>query len=82
MLGGFNRSEDDSKANSDGEQIGKGRYGKFGWESGVAKGSCESVLHYRGGQLVQETEIYQTVLMRHENILGEYKSVLAMFRVS
>lgn len=53
MLGDFTGPEDDSKANSDGETDRKRSLwgsldGKVAWR----KGSCESVLHDRGGQLV------------------------------
>lgn len=57
-------------------QVGKGRYGEV-W-MGKWRGEKVAVKVFfttEEASWFRETEIYQTVLMRHENILGEYTSV-------
>lgn len=54
-------------------QVGKGRYGEV-W-MGKWRGEKVAVKVFfttEEASWFRETEIYQTVLMRHENILGEY----------
>lgn len=54
------------------KQIGKGRYGEV-W-MGKWRGEKVAVKVFfttEEASWFRETEIYQTVLMRHENILGE-----------
>lgn len=54
------------------KQIGKGRYGEV-W-MGRWRGEKVAVKVFfttEEASWFRETEIYQTVLMRHENILGE-----------
>lgn len=61
------------------KQIGKGRYGEV-W-MGKWRGEKVAVKVFfttEEASWFRETEIYQTVLMRHENILGE--SCTARFR--
>lgn len=56
------------------KQIGKGRYGEV-W-MGKWRGEKVAVKVFfttEEASWFRETEIYQTVLMRHENILGEYR---------
>lgn len=62
------------------ESIGKGRYGEV-W---LAKWRGENVaakvfFTTEEASWFRETEIYQTALMRHENILGEYKENMRSF---
>lgn len=55
------------------KQIGKGRYGEV-W-MGKWRGEKVAVKVFfttEEASWFRETEIYQTVLMRHENILGEW----------
>lgn len=55
------------------KQIGKGRYGEV-W-MGRWRGEKVAVKVFfttEEASWFRETEIYQTVLMRHENILGKY----------
>lgn len=57
------------------KQIGKGRYGEV-W-MGKWRGEKVAVKVFfttEEASWFRETEIYQTVLMRHENILGESQS--------
>ena len=57
------------------KQIGKGRYGEV-W-MGRWRGEKVAVKVFfstEEASWFRETEIYQTVLMRHENILGEERS--------
>lgn len=59
------------------KQIGKGRYGEV-W-MGKWRGEKVAVKVFfttEEASWFRETEIYQTVLMRHENILGESQSPL------
>lgn len=59
------------------KQIGKGRYGEV-W-MGKWRGEKVAVKVFfttEEASWFRETEIYQTVLMRHENILGESQSTL------
>lgn len=58
------------------KQIGKGRYGEV-W-MGRWRGEKVAVKVFfttEEASWFRETEIYQTVLMRHENILGEFRVV-------
>lgn len=65
------------------KQIGKGRYGEV-W-MGRWRGEKVAVKVFfttEEASWFRETEIYQTVLMRHENILGEFifmLSILTLF---
>jgi predicted Ser/Thr protein kinase len=62
------------------KQIGKGRYGEV-W-MGKWRGEKVAVKVFfttEEASWFRETEIYQTVLMRHENILGESQSTLRMW---
>lgn len=57
-------------------QIGKGRYGEV-W-LGRWRGEKVAVKVFftrEEASWFRETEIYQTVLMRHENILGRYPRI-------
>lgn len=57
-------------------QVGKGRYGEV-W-MGKWRGEKVAVKVFfttEEASWFRETEIYQTVLMRHENILGEFPSL-------
>lgn len=57
-------------------QVGKGRYGEV-W-MGKWRGEKVAVKVFfttEEASWFRETEIYQTVLMRHENILGGYTCV-------
>lgn len=61
------------------KQIGKGRYGEV-W-MGRWRGEKVAVKVFfttEEASWFRETEIYQTVLMRHENILGE-SNVLVLY---
>lgn len=57
------------------KQIGKGRYGEVcmgKWRG--EKVAVKVFFTTEEASWFRETEIYQTVLMRHENILGKSKS--------
>lgn len=61
-------------------QVGKGRYGEV-W-MGKWRGEKVAVKVFfttEEASWFRETEIYQTVLMRHENILGGYTSDFSQF---
>lgn len=61
------------------KQIGKGRYGEV-W-MGRWRGEKVAVKVFfttEEASWFRETEIYQTVLMRHENILGESVTTLSL----
>lgn len=61
-------------------QVGKGRYGEV-W-MGKWRGEKVAVKVFfttEEASWFRETEIYQTVLMRHENILGGYTFSFSRF---
>lgn len=63
-------------------QVGKGRYGEV-W-MGKWRGEKVAVKVFfttEEASWFRETEIYQTVLMRHENILGRYTFDFSQFHV-
>lgn len=62
------------------ESVGKGRYGEV-W---LARWRGEKVavkvfFTTEESSWFRETEIYQTVLMRHENILGNFTTIHLFF---
>lgn len=63
-------------------QVGKGRYGEV-W-MGKWRGEKVAVKVFfttEEASWFRETEIYQTVLMRHENILGGYTYDFSQFHI-
>lgn len=63
-------------------QVGKGRYGEV-W-MGKWRGEKVAVKVFfttEEASWFRETEIYQTVLMRHENILGGYTFDFSQFHI-
>lgn len=63
-------------------QVGKGRYGEV-W-MGKWRGEKVAVKVFfttEEASWFRETEIYQTVLMRHENILGGYMYDFSQFHI-
>lgn len=63
-------------------QVGKGRYGEV-W-MGKWRGEKVAVKVFfttEEASWFRETEIYQTVLMRHENILGRYTFDCSQFHI-
>ena len=60
------------------KSVGKGRYGEV-WK-GKWRGESVAVKIFfttEEASWFRETELYQTVLLRHDNILGELKDRLA-----